>query len=582
LRRPIRNLLGAAAVVAAATCQSMESKAGIEAVVQNPEFVHAAGRRLVLDGAPFRFRAVNFSNDYDKFYKATNKSYYDATDALVRPVHHTEKDFARVKDLGFNSIRFAFSGDWHAKSPEVFWAWLDRNVRWARQHGVYLILDLHVPVGSFWLNPTSDRVSFAIWDDPEVRAKNIALWREVAARYRDEPYVAAYDVLNEPVTTDQTGQQWRDLARDLVSTIRAVDPNHLIVIGKLYGVAGEFGTKGLDEQFLVDDANVVYDFHFYEPIKYTHQYADWVKGAVRDGGKYPDPDVIIATGEHTILSESRIKSKSLASRTTDWARYDSGPRTISDKTAVAALPMMTVRGAMKGKVFFDALEVEEYGPDGKSIGIIKTDPLSSDETLEWYSWQSKETEAPVKFEREHTACYMDQACLSIADTAGRNSIAGWSNDGHLFRVIPGNSYRISGYMRGEDVMVAKGGEIGFNLDLYARTKGLPGEGFLGRGKAYIEYEIMKLLAFGLKNNVPMSVLELGLVRQAFEKGKGGRQWVLDVLDLLARHDVSFAYWEYHGEAMGIFPNAAVAPDPALANSELIATLKEALAMGALR
>ena len=51
----------------------------------------------------------------------------------------------------------------------------------------------------------------------------------------------------------------------------------------------------------------------------------------------------------------------------------------------------------------------------------------------------------------------------------------------------------------------------------------------------------------------MSVMEFGLVRQAFEmEGKGGDQWVTDMLELLEENDLSFAYWEYHGTQMGLY------------------------------
>ena len=155
---------------------------------------------------------------------------------------------------------------------------MDQNVAWARQHDMRLILDLHTPIGGFWLDPTSDEVSFDIWSDPQLQQQNADLWREIAARYKDEPAIAAYDLLNEPVTTDATGNSGKQLARQLVAAVRSEDRNHLLVVSGLYGVNGRYGTAGIDQHFLVDDNNVVYDFHFYEPIKYTHQYASWIEG----------------------------------------------------------------------------------------------------------------------------------------------------------------------------------------------------------------------------------------------------------------------------------------------------------------
>lgn len=433
----------------------------------------------------------------------------------------------------------------------------------ARQYEVRLILDLHIPIGGFWLDPTSDAVSFDIWDDPALRQQNADLWRDIADRYRDEPAVAAYDLLNEPVTTDSTGEQWQDFAQQLVDAVRSVDQSHLLVIGGVYGVNGRYGTDGIDPHFLVDDDNVVYDFHFYEPIKYTHQYASWVEGPVQDGGKYPDPDVILPTGARVLLPESSFSTPSLPAGSSAWTEYDSGLVAIEDEDAVAAMPLVVAAGGMSGKAYFDAVSVTEYSPDGTEIREIVNDPLDADGILDWYQWESGGEATPgAEFARE-SAGHQDDASLSIGAAAEAGTIAGWSNDGHLFSVVPGNQYRVRGYMRGEDIASATGTppRIGLQLDVYASSPGAVGGGFLGRDKAYLAHEMAQHLKFGAENQVPMSVMEFGAVRQAFEtEGKGGGLWVTDVLALLEENDLSFAYWEYHGAEMGIYLSGEGKPD----------------------
>jgi endoglucanase len=519
----------------------------------SPDFVTASGRGLVLNGEPTRLKAVNFSNLYHRNLNGAE---------LLISQHHAKDDFARAKEIGFDSIRFAFDGDWYVDSPQVFWQWLDQNVAWAREHEMRLILDLHTPIGGFWLDPTSDAVSFDIWSDPRLQQQNADLWRDIAARYKDEPAIAAYDLLNEPVTTDATGEQWKVLAGQLVAAVRSEDPNHLLVVGGIYGVNGRYGTSGVDQHFLVDDDNVVYDFHFYEPIKYTHQYASWVEGPVQDGGRYPDPNTILPTGQRVLLPESRIATKSLPAGTSGWAAYDSGIVTIDDSSAVAAAPMVTAQGGVRGTAGFDAIRVTEYGPDGTELRQVINDPLDRDATLDWHQWQyGGDTAAPPKFAREKTG-HQDSGSLSISNAVDATAIAGWSNDAHLFKVVPGNKYRIQGHMRGQNIAASAGmaPRIGLQLDVYAQSPGTPGNGFLARDKSYLAHELGKRLKFGIDNNVPMSVMEFGLVRQAFEiEGKGGSQWVTDMLDLLAENELSFAYWEYHGTQMGLYLNGAGLP-----------------------
>ena len=141
-------------------------------------FVRAEGRELTRDGAPFRFEAVAFGNDYSLALGEYGLSLTDSR-------HHSERDFERVAGLGFNAIRFAFNGTWWRDDPHAFWDWLDRNIGWARAHGLVLVLDLHVPIGGDWLDASLDP-DFSIWTDPAEGALNVALWRAVAERYRDD------------------------------------------------------------------------------------------------------------------------------------------------------------------------------------------------------------------------------------------------------------------------------------------------------------------------------------------------------------------------------------------------------------
>ena len=513
-------------------------------------FLRAQGRGLVVDDKPVRLEAVNFSNFYHQDLDGAE---------LLRSPHHAEADFARVRDMGFNSIRFAFDGDWYADAPEVFWKWLDQNVAWAREHDVRLVLDLHTPIGGFWLDPTSDAVSFDIWSDPRIQQRNVDLWRAIAARYKDEPAVAAYDLLNEPVTLDSTGQQWKDLAAKMVEAVRSVDRNHLLVVGGLYGVNGRYGTDGVARHFLVDDQNVVYDFHFYEPIKYTHQYASWVEGPIKDGGRYPDPNTIVPTGDRVLLSESVIATPSLPPGTSDWTLHDSGVVPIKDTSAVAAMPVAITDGGMRGTAYFDAVTVTEHGPDGAQIREIINDQLDAEGTLDWYHWEAGVASRSARFAREPLG-HKDTGSLSITEARGDGAVAGWSSDRHLFKVVPGNQYRIRGYLRGKDLAPADGTQVGLRLDVYAQSPGAGGGGFLERSKTYLEHEMMKHLEFGIKNEVPMSVMEFGVVRQAFQmQGKGGDRWVTDMLALFEKHDLGFAYWEYHGAQMGIYLSPAGKP-----------------------
>jgi endoglucanase len=235
------------------------------------------------------------------------------------------------------------------------------------------------------------------------------------------------------------------------------------------------------------------------------------------------------------------------------------------------MPVAITHGGMSGRAYFDAVIVTEHGPDGTQIREVVNDQLEADDTLDWHHWETGVASRSVRFTREPLG-HKDAGSLSITEARGDDAVAGWSSDRHLFKVVQGNQYRIRGYLRGEDLAPADGAHVGLRLDVYAESPGAAGDGFLERGKSYLEHEIMKHLEFGIENEVPMSVMEFGVVRQAFQmQGKGGDRWVTDMLSLFEKHDLGFAYWEYHGAQMGIYLSPSGKP------SDLNAPLRDVFA-----
>lgn len=170
-----------------------------------------------------------------------------------------------------------------------------------------------------------------------------------------------------------------------------------------------------------------------------------------------DSDVILPTDERVLLTGSRISTPGLRLGTSDWARYDSGIVGISDRSAVAASPVITVQGGMRGTASFDSIVVTEYDPEKTEIRRIVNDHLNSAGTLDWHEWSyGGDPAVPADFNSNAT------------DAA---AITGWSNEAHLFKVTPGNMYRIQGFMRGQNITPSTGADplIRFQLDVYAQS-----------------------------------------------------------------------------------------------------------------
>jgi len=118
------------------------------------------------------------------------------------------------------------------------------------------------------------------------------------------------EIFNEPVF-DQNPAAWFPVRRRLASAIRAAAPLHTIVAGG----PNWSSLDGLLNSEPLEDDNVLYTFHFYEPFEFTHQGAPWVRGPVRltRNVRYP------ATPRQALHVGRRIASAA------EWARRFSVP-----------------------------------------------------------------------------------------------------------------------------------------------------------------------------------------------------------------------------------------------------------------
>jgi hypothetical protein len=176
-------------------------------------------------------------------------------------------DLQFIKNLGCNVIRIALNYRHFESDDQPFeykaegFALLNKVIGWARDLQLYVILDLHAVQG--WQNRgwhcdnSGGEPRFFSQKAFEDRA--VALWQEFAQRYRDEAYVAGYNVMNEPDADEVT---WLNhYYRRVTQTIRAIDTRHIIF---LEGNRFSQQFDGLDSPF---DLNTVYSSHNYvEPM----------------------------------------------------------------------------------------------------------------------------------------------------------------------------------------------------------------------------------------------------------------------------------------------------------------------------
>lgn len=104
-----------------------------------------------------------------------------------------------------------------------------------------------------------------------------SLWEEMAKRYAKYGDHVAFELLNE-VTDKNTMDRWNQISQECIRRIRRIAPTTKILIG------GYWNNCVLAVRSLAApaDENIVYNFHCYEPLIFTHQGGYWVDGMPED------------------------------------------------------------------------------------------------------------------------------------------------------------------------------------------------------------------------------------------------------------------------------------------------------------
>jgi endoglucanase len=240
------------------------------------------------------------------------QEFYDAWLA-----NHTRKiDIDSMKAWGFNSVRLPMHYNLYTLPVEQEPVdgqntWLEKGFRmtdsllaWCKANQMYVILDLHAAPGGQGndLNISDgDTTKPSLWESEANQQKTIALWKQLAQRYANEPWVGGYDILNEPnwgfedPVKDKNGlkekknEPLKKLMMDITKAIREVDQNHIIIIeGNGWGN----NYNGILPPW---DSNMVLSFHKY----WNHNNQASIQHILDTRNKYNVPVWLGETGENS-------------------------------------------------------------------------------------------------------------------------------------------------------------------------------------------------------------------------------------------------------------------------------------------
>jgi hypothetical protein len=173
--------------------------------------------------------------------------------------------YTQIRSKGFNAVRFVLywddfepsRGTWNQTNLTT----LDTAVSRAKAAGLYVVLDMIHLWGSGGFNDvpawakTGDSVT-------TVQTNGAGFLKMLAGRYKNEPMVAAYDLVNEFARSPIDQNAVLRAYDSLISQVRTVDPAKIIMIEPTYGDSSIAGSLA-DFANLTNKTNVVWSLHDY-------------------------------------------------------------------------------------------------------------------------------------------------------------------------------------------------------------------------------------------------------------------------------------------------------------------------------
>lgn len=220
----------------------------------------------------------------DKLTKGINLSHWFSQSGTYANQHldtyNTAADATLIKSMGFRHVRFTFneatvvdSGKPAVLDP-VKMKRFDAAIDMLLAAGLAVIVDFH----------PEDPYKKAVEKDAAAETDFVGMWRALASHLSSrDPELVFLEVMNEPVMSDAA--RWNVIQKKVLAAMRQSAPRHtLIASGAEWSQVDK-----LELVEVVADRNVVYNFHCYEPFRFTHQGATWCGPVMQKLKRVPYP-----------------------------------------------------------------------------------------------------------------------------------------------------------------------------------------------------------------------------------------------------------------------------------------------------
>jgi endoglucanase len=243
--------------------------------ISNERIVDATGATVTLRGYNIGgfLNMENFLTGYPgteslhrrALMRALGKDRYELFFDTFLTAFFADEDARYLSSLGLNHVRVPINylhfedDDRPFELKQSGFRLVDRVVDICDRAGIYAILDLHALPGAqnqHWhSNNPSHWAHF--WTHRHFQDRVVNIWEKLADRYRANPAVAGYNIMNEP--GDASGEKIKPFYDRVVAAVRAIDPDHIIFLdGNRY--ATEFTAFEGHELY----PNTVYAAHDYK------------------------------------------------------------------------------------------------------------------------------------------------------------------------------------------------------------------------------------------------------------------------------------------------------------------------------
>jgi YVTN family beta-propeller protein len=233
-----------------------------------PSFVTREGTKLLLDGHPFRPVGLNIYNA-----NSNGTCWYPMDGSVL-------DDSLTAIGSGVNAMRAWFFQNLATANGSRDWTAFDRTLSTARAHGYKVIATL----GNQWADcdqgygykDTSWYESGYKQQDPAGTVSYRDWVQEVVSRYKNDPTILAWQLLNEPEVLPYNGADCSTVpessaesllysfASDISGLIKSIDPNHLVSLGTIG--SGQCGAQYTDYKQVMSIPTLdLCEFHDYVP-----------------------------------------------------------------------------------------------------------------------------------------------------------------------------------------------------------------------------------------------------------------------------------------------------------------------------